>query len=105
MYREHHPGSLALPTTTWSPSEEPTNKSEHEGNQRSRQASTCSERSCESMTLDETRELWRCMLELQSRYGCYNSTRIDMAVDAGEDGIDLMRMSSHYPSLFCWTFY
>ncbi|KAJ4027926.1 hypothetical protein NW752_000175 [Fusarium irregulare] len=90
MYREHHPGSLALPTTTWSPSEEPTNKSEHESNQRSRQASTCSERSCESMTLDETRELWRCMLELQSRYGCYNSTRIDMAVDAGEDGIDLM---------------
>ncbi|RBR18811.1 uncharacterized protein FIESC28_05861 [Fusarium coffeatum] len=73
MYREHHPGSLALPTTTWSPSEEPTNKSEHEGNQRSRQASTCSERSCESMTLDETRELWRYM-----------------AVDAGEDGIDLM---------------
>jgi hypothetical protein len=90
MYREHHPGSLALPTTTWSPSEEPTIKSEHEANQRSRQASTCSERSCESMTLDETRELWRCMLELQSRYGCYNSTRIDMAVDAGEDGIDLM---------------
>ncbi|KAI1053754.1 hypothetical protein LB507_007437 [Fusarium sp. FIESC RH6] len=90
MYREHHPGSLALPTTTWSPSEEPTNKSEHESNQRSRQASTCSDRSCESMTLDETRELWRCMLELQSRYGCYNSTRIDMAVDAGEDGIDLM---------------
>ena len=33
------------------------------------------------------------MLKLQSRYGCYNSTRIDMAVDAGEDGIDLMRMS------------
>jgi hypothetical protein len=33
------------------------------------------------------------MLELQSRYGCYNSTRIDMAVDAGEYGVDLMRES------------
>jgi hypothetical protein len=31
------------------------------------------------------------MLELQLRYGCYNSARIDMAVDAGECGIDLMR--------------
>jgi CO dehydrogenase/acetyl-CoA synthase gamma subunit (corrinoid Fe-S protein) len=81
MYREHHPGHITLPTT-W----DETNK-DHE---RSRQASTCSERSCESMTLDETRELWQCMLELQSRYGCYNSTRIDMAVDAGEYGVDLM---------------
>jgi hypothetical protein len=43
------------------------------------------------MSLDETRELWRCMLELQLRYGCYNSTRIEMAVDAGECGVDLMR--------------
>lgn len=45
------------------------------------------------MSLDETRELWRCMLELQLRYGCYNSTRIDMAIDAGECGVDLMRKS------------
>lgn len=58
---------------------------------RARQASTCSERSCEGMTADETRDLWRCMLELQLRYGCYNSTRIDMALDAGDDALDLMR--------------
>ncbi|KAF7556761.1 hypothetical protein G7046_g6207 [Stylonectria norvegica] len=57
---------------------------------RSRQASTCSELSCESMSADETRELWRCMLELQQRYGCYNSTRIEVALDAGNDGLDLM---------------
>lgn len=99
MYRENHPGSISLPTT-WSPpattsddTETMANKS-HDTNQRSRQASTCSERSCEGMTLDETRELWRCMLELQLRYGCYNSTRIDMAVDAGEYGVDLMRKLS-----------
>lgn len=40
--------------------------------------------------MDETRHLWRCMLELQQRYGCYNSTRLDMAVDAGESAMDLM---------------
>ncbi|KAI5461993.1 hypothetical protein BGZ63DRAFT_203401 [Mariannaea sp. PMI_226] len=57
---------------------------------RSRQASTCSDRSCEGMTTDETRELWRCMLELQVRYGCYNSARLDLAVDAGESAMDLM---------------
>lgn len=42
------------------------------------------------MTLDETRDLWKCMLELQQRYGCYTSARIDMALDAGDDGVDLM---------------
>ncbi|ENH67479.1 hypothetical protein FOC1_g10010755 [Fusarium oxysporum f. sp. cubense race 1] len=68
----------------------PLPKQSHHDSQRSRQASTCSERSCEGMSLDETRELWRCMLELQLRYGCYNSTRIDMAIDAGECGVDLM---------------
>lgn len=62
--------------------------------ERSRQASTCSEQSCEGMTADETRDLWRCMLELQLRYGCYNSTRIDMALDAGDNGMDLMRACS-----------
>lgn len=93
MYRQNHPGPLSLPTT-WSPPTNdmmPNKSPTTDTNQRSRQASTCSERSCEGMTLDETRELWRCMLELQLRYGCYNSTRIDMAVDAGEDGLDLMR--------------
>ncbi|KAF5593165.1 hypothetical protein FPCIR_5371 [Fusarium pseudocircinatum] len=92
MYRENHPGPLSLPAMWSPPSDEamPLPKQSHHDNQRSRQASTCSERSCEGMSLDETRELWRCMLELQLRYGCYNSTRIDMAVDAGECGIDLM---------------
>ncbi|KAI1013449.1 hypothetical protein LB503_001417 [Fusarium chuoi] len=92
MYRENHPGPLSLPSMWSPPSDEaiPLPKQSHHDNHRSRQASTCSERSCEGMSLDETRELWRCMLELQLRYGCYNSTRIDMAVDAGECGVDLM---------------
>lgn len=55
-----------------------------------RQSSVASELSCDGMTGDETRGLWRCMLELQERYGCYNSTRIDLAVGA-EDAIALMR--------------
>ncbi|KFA64612.1 hypothetical protein S40285_03951 [Stachybotrys chlorohalonatus IBT 40285] len=50
----------------------------------------CSDRSCESMSPEETRELWRCMLDLQERYGCYNSTRIDLAVAAGEQAVNLM---------------
>ncbi|KAF5702980.1 hypothetical protein FMUND_13239 [Fusarium mundagurra] len=92
MYRENHPGPISLPAMWSHPSDEaiPLPKQSLHDNQRSRQASTCSERSCEGMSLDETRELWRCMLELQLRYGCYNSTRIDMAVDAGECGVDLM---------------
>ncbi|KAM0553945.1 hypothetical protein ACHAPJ_007017 [Fusarium lateritium] len=90
MYRENRPGRLSLPAM-WSPppSDDGMKQSQHD-DQRCRQASTCSERSCEGMTMDETRELWLCMLELQLRYGCYNSTRIDMAIDAGEDGVDLM---------------
>ncbi|KAL5584439.1 hypothetical protein FOVSG1_013828 [Fusarium oxysporum f. sp. vasinfectum] len=92
MYRENHPGPLSLPAMWSPPCDEaiPLPKQSHHDDQRSRQASTCSERSCEGMSLDETRELWRCMLELQLRYGCYNSTRIDMAIDAGECGVDLM---------------
>jgi hypothetical protein len=57
---------------------------------RSRQSSTSSERSCEAMSADETAHLWRCMLELQERYGCYNSTRVSLAVGAGDDALDLM---------------
>lgn len=30
------------------------------------------------------------MLELQDEYHCYHSTRMDVAVDAGQDGLDLM---------------
>lgn len=43
------------------------------------------------MSPDETRDLWRCMLALQERYGCYNSTRIDLALGAGEGAMSLMR--------------
>lgn len=96
MYRENRPGNLSLHTMWNSPSDEAVplpKQSHHDNDARFRQASTCSERSCEGMTADETRELWRCMLELQLRYGCYNSTRINMAVDAGECGVDLMRKS------------
>ncbi|KAK5989350.1 hypothetical protein PT974_10868 [Cladobotryum mycophilum] len=57
---------------------------------RSRQSSISSTHSCEGLSADETRELWKCMLELQLRYGCYNSTRMDLAVNAGDDAVDLM---------------
>ncbi|ODA83830.1 hypothetical protein RJ55_02346 [Drechmeria coniospora] len=50
----------------------------------------CPSSTCEGLTPEETCELWRCMLELQQRYRCYNSTRIHLAADAGEDGIRLM---------------
>ncbi|KYK58521.1 hypothetical protein DCS_05538 [Drechmeria coniospora] len=54
----------------------------------------CPSSTCEGLTPEETCELWRCMLELQQRYRCYNSTRIHLAADAGEDGIRLMRKPS-----------
>ncbi|KAF4508110.1 hypothetical protein G6O67_004533 [Ophiocordyceps sinensis] len=64
----------------------------HDNDGRGRQDSTASapRRSCEGMTAAETRGLWQCMLELQRRYGCYNSTRIDLAVHAGDEGARLM---------------
>ncbi|TDZ54363.1 hypothetical protein CTRI78_v006387 [Colletotrichum trifolii] len=34
-------------------------------------------------------ELWECMLELQQRYHCYNSTRMEIAADSG-DGMEMM---------------
>lgn len=55
-----------------------------------RKSSTCSERSCSRIPADEVSELWRAMLELQDEYHCYHSTRMDVAVDAGQDGLDLM---------------
>jgi hypothetical protein len=57
---------------------------------RSRQSSTCSERSCEAMSADETRSLWRVMLALQERYACYNSTRVSLALQAGDAAEALM---------------
>ncbi|KAH7149068.1 hypothetical protein B0J13DRAFT_550606 [Dactylonectria estremocensis] len=107
MYRENRPGRLSIVSvvSSWSsPSDDGIIVTKHHRRlsenhtptlspsnmERSRQASTCSEQSCEGMTADETRDLWRCMLELQLRYGCYNSTRIEVALDAGDDGMDLM---------------
>ena len=58
---------------------------------RGRQDSTSSVRSCEDMSTNETRDLWLCMLQLQQRYGCYNSTRIDLALGAGDDAVNFMR--------------
>lgn len=62
-----------------------------------RSISDASERSCEGLTAEDTRELWRCMLELQGLYGCYTSARIDVAMEAGEQGVNLMRESPHIP--------
>jgi hypothetical protein len=41
--------------------------------------------------VDDVRGLWECMLELQQRYGCYKSARMQAAVSVHEDGLDLMR--------------
>ncbi|KAM0255357.1 hypothetical protein ACHAQJ_005877 [Trichoderma viride] len=60
------------------------------GYERSRQGSTCSVRSCGGMSPDATKELWKTMLELQERYGCYTSARMDLAVGAGDIALSLM---------------
>lgn len=39
---------------------------------------------------DSARELWARMLEVQERYGCYRSARMQAAVDSGQ-AVDLMR--------------
>lgn len=114
MYRENRPRrpSIVSVLSAWSsPSDDGVIVTKHhrpvsEGMPamlRSRQSSTCSDQSCEAMTPDETRDLWKCMLELQLRYGCYNSTRIDMALDAGDYGIDLMRTCSVHHSRGTFT--
>jgi len=41
----------------------------------------------------DPRELWDCMLELQQRYGCYRSARMEAAI-SGHDGADMMRKFS-----------
>ena len=43
--------------------------------------------------MDRTQQLWRCMLELQEKYGCYHCTRMDLAMDAGDEGVNYMRTS------------
>jgi hypothetical protein len=47
-------------------------------------------RSCGGMSPDATKELWKTMLELQERYGCYTSARMDLAVTAGDIALSLM---------------
>lgn len=55
-----------------------------------RKSSIGSERSCSQIPAKDVSELWRCMLELQNEYGCYHSTRMDLAVDAGDAALDYM---------------
>lgn len=62
-------------------------------NRRKSSASASSERSCGGLTVADTKDLWKCMLELQSEYGCYTSARIDVAMEAGDEGVNLMRES------------
>lgn len=35
-----------------------------------------------ALETDEVKELWRCMVELQERYGCYRSARMQAVVSA-----------------------
>ena len=64
----------------------------------SRRQSSASERSCERLTVGDCKQLWKCMIELQERYGCYHSTRIDLAVEAGEAGLLNYMRESPSPS-------
>lgn len=57
-----------------------------------RQDSLSSIRSSKDLNQEQTQELWECMLDLQELYACYNSTRIDMALDAREKAHEFMRM-------------
>ena len=86
-YAEHHTAAAAMSSSA----------SSFDHSSRRQSIACASKRSCEGLTADRTRELWRCMLELQERYGCYHCTRIDLALEAGDDGIEFMRKSSeHY---------
>ncbi|KAH6871696.1 hypothetical protein B0T10DRAFT_500298 [Thelonectria olida] len=96
LYRENRPVPFS-PASDWnSPSDNTMRHAKHNCTkedrlmERSRQESTSSERSCKGMTADETRGLWIRMLEVQQRYGCYTSARMDMALNAGDDGLNLM---------------
>jgi hypothetical protein len=65
-----------------------------------RRASTASRQESEAKkAVDDydLRCLWRCMLELQRRYGCYKSARMQAAASMYENSIDLMR-EFHLPS-------
>lgn len=44
---------------------------------------------------DSARDLWMRMLEVQQRYGCYHSARMQAAVDSGQ-AADLMRELSPF---------
>ncbi|KAI8401539.1 hypothetical protein FOFC_18408, partial [Fusarium oxysporum] len=97
LYREDRPVTFS-PTSDWNYLSENTMRhAKHDRTIKevrfmecSRRESTCSECSCKSMTADETQGLWICMLEVQQRYGCYTSARMDTALNAGDYGLDLM---------------
>lgn len=70
-------------------------------NDESHEAGTYSQAHCDPLGGNETQALWKCMLELQQRYGCYNSRRMDLAVTAGDEAMSLMRKQSAFCR--CWT--
>lgn len=61
-------------------------------NRDDRQGSNVSMRSSKELSVCQTQHLWECMLDLQESYACYNSTRIDMALDARDQAMEFMRM-------------
>lgn len=63
------------------------------GPSRRSSAASSSSRSCKNLDDDHTRDLWHCMLDLQERYACYHSARIDVAMEAGDRGDGYMRTS------------
>lgn len=81
--------------SAWSYEDHPIHANSHPTyptfNTSRRPSACCSERSCELLSAEDTKDLWKCMLELQERYGCYNSARIDLAMGAGDEGINYMR--------------
>ncbi|KAG5914735.1 hypothetical protein E4U42_000343 [Claviceps africana] len=87
----HDPGASSPPTPRPSSWRLPTSPKRHGSPGGIDAGSSCkASRTCQGMSIQDTRELWRCMLQLQRQYGCYNSTRIDLAVNAGGAGLDLM---------------
>ncbi|KAG5934639.1 hypothetical protein E4U53_000645, partial [Claviceps sorghi] len=87
-----HDQEASSPTTSRPSSRRFLTSPKRHGNPRGADSgSSCkASRTCQGMSIQDTRELWRCMLQLQRRYGCYNSTRIDLAVNAGGAELDLM---------------
>ena len=49
-----------------------------------------------SMHEVDAQTLWRRMLAVQRAFGCYNSARMDAALDTGEEGLARMYLSTTY---------